>query len=82
MTNFFNNNDTLRSLVSAVAALMISATFLVAAAGPAVAAPNGVNNGANNGANNGENNVVNNGVSNGANNSVNFIPNSNIVRGE
>ena len=66
MTNFFNNNDTLRSLVSAVAALMISATFLVAAAGPAVAAPNGVNNG----------------VNNGANNSVNFIPNSNIVRGE
>ena len=66
MTSFFNNNDTLRSLVSAVAALMISATFLVAAAGPAVAAPNGVNNG----------------VNNGANNSVNFIPNSNIVRGE
>ena len=66
MTNFFNNNDTLRSLVSAVAALMISATFLVAAAGPAVAASNGVNNG----------------VNNGANNSVNFIPNSNIVRSE
>ena len=66
MANFLNSNNTLRSLVSAAAALMISATFLVAAAGPAVAAPNGVNNG----------------VNNGANNSVNFIPNSNIVRGE
>lgn len=47
MTNFFNSNDTLRSLVSAAAALMISATFLVAAAGPAVAAPHGANNSVN-----------------------------------
>jgi hypothetical protein len=37
MTNLFNSNEALRSLVSAAAALMISAMFLVAAAGPAVA---------------------------------------------
>ncbi len=43
MTNFFNSNEALRSLVSAAAALMISAMFLVAAAGPAVAATNSVN---------------------------------------
>jgi hypothetical protein len=47
MTNFFNNNEALRSLASAAAALMISAMFLVAAAGPAVAAPHSFNNSVN-----------------------------------
>ncbi len=38
MTDFFRSNAIFRSLVAAAAAVMISATFLVAAAGPAVAA--------------------------------------------
>ena len=47
MTNFFNSNDTIRSLVAAVATLIISGTFLVAAAGPAVAAPHAFTNSVN-----------------------------------
>jgi len=39
MTNFFNSSETLRSLVGIVAAAVIGGTFLLAAAGPAVAAP-------------------------------------------
>ncbi|MFZ4109138.1 MAG: hypothetical protein ACOYKQ_01560 [Polymorphobacter sp.] len=38
MPDFFRSKDLLRSLVAAAAAVMTSATFLVAAAGPAVAA--------------------------------------------
>nr|WP_310524723.1 hypothetical protein [Polymorphobacter sp.] len=37
MTKFFNNSDTLRSLVGAIAAVVLGGTFLLAAAGPAVA---------------------------------------------
>lgn len=47
MTNFFNSNDTVRSLVAAVTALIISGTFVVAAAGPAVAAPHAFTNSVN-----------------------------------
>ena len=69
MTNIFTSNNTLRSLASAVAALGISAMFLVAAAGPAVAAPRTFDNAAT---------AV---PTVTATNSVNSIPNSNIVRG-
>jgi hypothetical protein len=37
MTSFFNHSDTLRSVVGAIAAVVLGGTFLVAAAGPAVA---------------------------------------------
>ena len=37
MTNFFNHSDALRSVVGAIAAIILGGTFLVAAAGPAVA---------------------------------------------
>lgn len=47
MNNPFTSNNTLRSLASAVAALAISAMFLVAAAGPAVAAGHPVMNSVN-----------------------------------
>lgn len=47
MTNFFRSKDMPRSLVAAAAAVMISATFLVAAAGPAVAAGHEVMNSVN-----------------------------------
>lgn len=47
MTNFFNSSDIIRSLAAAVAALLISGTFLVAAAGPAVAAPHAFTNSVN-----------------------------------
>jgi len=43
MTNFFNSNEALRSLILAAAALMISAMFLVAAAGPAIASTSSAN---------------------------------------
>ncbi len=46
MTNFFNNSETLRSFIGVVAALLMGGTFLLAAAGPAVA-PAGVNFAAN-----------------------------------
>ena len=69
MSNIFTSNNTLRSLASAVAALGISAMFLVAAAGPAVAAPRTFDNAAT---------AV---TTVTATNSVNSIPNSNIVRG-
>lgn len=69
MTNIFTSNNTLRSLASAVAALGISAMFLVAAAGPAVAAPRTFGTAAT---------AV---TTVTATNSVNSIPNSNIVRG-
>ncbi len=39
MTNFFNANDAARSLIGIIAAVLIGGTFVVAAAGPAVAAP-------------------------------------------
>jgi hypothetical protein len=42
MTNSFNNSF-VRNLVGMVAAVLIGGTFLVAAAGPAVAATNAVN---------------------------------------
>lgn len=69
MTNIFTSNNTLRSLASAVAALGISAMFLVAAAGPAVAAPRTFCTAATTA------------TTTVATNSVNSIPNSNIVRG-
>ena len=75
MTNIFTSNNTLRSLASAVAALGISAMFLVAAAGPAVAAPRAFDTAAT---------AVTTAAATAtvtATNSVNSIPNSNIVRG-
>ena len=38
MTKFFNLNDTARSLVGIVAAVLMGGTFLAAAAGPAAVA--------------------------------------------
>lgn len=73
MTNIFTSNNTLRSLASAVAALGISAMFLVAAAGPAVAAPRTFGTAATTATTTATTTV--------ATNSVNSIPNSNIVRG-
>lgn len=43
MSNFFNNNDAVRSLVGVIAAVLIGGTFLLAAAGPAFAPENSVN---------------------------------------
>ncbi|MEY3267345.1 MAG: hypothetical protein RL480_105 [Pseudomonadota bacterium] len=74
MTNIFTSNNTLRSLASAVAALGISAMFLVAAAGPAVAAPRTFGTAATAVTTATATTIV-------ATNSVNSIPNSNIVRG-
>lgn len=73
MTNIFTSNNTLRSLASAVAALGISAMFLVAAAGPAVAAPRTFGTAATT--------ATATATATVATNSVNSIPNSNIVRG-
>ena len=73
MTNIFTSNNTLRSLASAVAALGISAMFLVAAAGPAVAAPRTFDNAATTATATATTTV--------ATNSVNSTPTSNIVRG-
>ena len=43
MTKFFtSNSDTLRSLIGAIAAVVLGGTFLLAAAGPAVASPSQV----------------------------------------
>jgi hypothetical protein len=42
----FSNNSFVRNLVGMVAAVLIGGTFLVAAAGPAVAATNAVNSSA------------------------------------
>ena len=47
MTRFFNRSEALRSLVGAIAAVLIGGTFLAAAAGPAFAAQNSVNFAAN-----------------------------------
>ena len=41
MSNFFNNSDTMRSLVGIFAAVVMGGTFIVAAAGPAFAADAG-----------------------------------------
>ncbi|GGE11525.1 hypothetical protein GCM10011529_17310 [Polymorphobacter glacialis] len=41
MSNFFNNSDTMRSLVGIFAAVVMGGTFIVAAAGPAFAADTG-----------------------------------------
>jgi hypothetical protein len=43
VTKFFNSNDAVRSLVGLVAAVLMGGTFLLAAAGPAVASTNSLN---------------------------------------
>ncbi|MFZ4689909.1 MAG: hypothetical protein ACOYLS_11775 [Polymorphobacter sp.] len=43
MNKVFNSSDTVRSLVGIIAAVVMGGTFLLAAAGPAVAATNSMN---------------------------------------
>ena len=39
MSQFFNQSETLRNLIGVVAAVLLGGTFLLAAAGPAIASP-------------------------------------------